>query len=191
VTVLRINSAVGKPLLVLVSGRPGSGKSTLARKLSEESVLWLPHVAVDSFRTGMSETIGSWGKVTGAEVYAVFYRTVEALLRDGVSLIVEASFQPRFDEARLRPLLEISRAVNVHCIADAELARERFLVREPSRRRRSGPEMAGVVGQIDRREFEWSWFESMEIGVPRLEVDTSAGYRPGLAEIVAFCEPLR
>ena len=182
---------MGKPLLVLVSGRPGSGKSTLARKLSEEGVLWLPHLAADSFRTGMSETLGVWGKPTGREVFDAFYRAVEGLLRDGVSLIAEASYRRGLDEARLGPLLALARAVNVHCLADTEVTRARFVAREPMRRRRSGPESGTVEGEIARRVFDWSPFEPMEIGVPRLVVDTTDGYRPGLAEIVAFCEPLR
>lgn len=180
-----------RPLIVIVSGRPGSGKSTLARKLSEESLLWLPHLAADSFRTGMSETLGTWAKPTGPEMYDAFYRAIEFLIREGVSLIAEASFQPRLDAPRLRPLLEIARAVNVHTLAPTELARERFLAREPTRRRRSGPQNAGVAEQIERREFDWSPFEPMEIGVPRIDVDTSDGYRPKLAEIVAFCQPTR
>jgi predicted kinase len=182
---------VPRPLLLLVSGRPGSGKSTLARKLSEESALWLPHLAADSFRTGLSETLGTWGRPTGPAVFDAFYRAVGGLLRDGVSLIAEASFQPRFDEARLRPLLEIARAVNVHCVAPPDLTRARFLAREPTRRRPSGPGSRDVLGQIERGEFEWPAFDPMELGVPRIEVDTRDGYRPGLAEIVAFCEPTR
>ena len=173
-----------------MSGRPGSGKSTLARKLSEEGQLWLPHLSSDSFRTGMSETLGTWSAPTGREVFDAFYRAIGGLLRDGVSLIAESSFQRGLDEARLRPLLEVARAVNVHCLASTELARERFLAREPDRRRRSAPGTS-YLGQIDRRELDWSPFEPLELGVPRIEVDTSAGYRPGLAEILAFCEPLR
>jgi hypothetical protein len=45
-----------------------------------------------------------------------------------------------------------------------------------------------VAGQIERGAFDWRPFEPLELDVPRLDVDTTDGYRPTLAEIVEFCQ---
>jgi predicted kinase len=92
----------GRPRLVLVGGRPGAGKTSLALLLAGEGALWLPLLSADALRTGMGDALDAWPDAAGAPggraVFDVFYRTIEALLRDGVSLIAEASYRPDLQE---------------------------------------------------------------------------------------------
>lgn len=179
-----------RPRLVLVGGRPAAGKTTLARRLAEEGALWLPLLSADAVRTGIGDALDAWDSPShaapsGARVFDVYYLTVEQLLRAGVSLIAEASYRRGLDEARLRPLLDIARVAHIHCTAPIEVARARFLAREPTRRRRSS--RGEIPAQMQANRFDWSPFEPMDLGVPRLVVDTQDGYRPDLADIVEFC----
>jgi predicted kinase len=186
---LSVAAPEGRPRLVLVGGRPGAGKTSLAWRLAAEGALWLPLLSADALRTGMGDALDAWPDAAGAPggraVFAVFYRTVEALLRDGVSLIAEASYRRGLDERRLLPLTATARVAYVYCLAPVEVARERFLARETRRRRRSGG--GEIAGQMEREEFDWGPFEPLQLDVPRIDVDTRDGYRPGLEEIVAFC----
>ncbi len=92
----------------------GCSKTTLARRLADEGALWLPLLSADALRTGMGDALDAWDDPrtarTGRAVFDVFYHTAESLLRDGVSLIAEASYRRGLDERRLRPLTEIARA---------------------------------------------------------------------------------
>ena len=183
-----------RPRLVLVGGRPAAGKTTLARRLADEGALWLPLLSADAVRTGMGDALDSWDSPStaeapsGAVVFDVFYRTIEALLRAGVSVIAEASYRRGLDETRLHPLVSIARAAHLHCTAPIEVARARFLTREPTRRRRSS--RGEIPAQMEAGQFDWSPFEPMDLGVPRLVVDTQDGYRPRLAEITEFCRTM-
>ena len=43
------------------------------------------------------------------------------------------------------------------------------------------------VAEMEVGTFDWSPFEPLDLDVPRLLVDTTDGYAPDLAAIVAFC----
>jgi predicted kinase len=180
---------MARPRLVLVSGRPASGKTTLARRLADEGALWLPLLSYDALRTGMGDALDAWPDPAAAPVgrvaFDVYYCTLEALVRAGVSVIAEASYRRGLDERRLRPLTALARVAHVHCVVPIDLARERFLAREPTRRRRSGS--GEIPDQMARDAFDWGPFEPLDLDVPRLDVDTRDGYCPGLDEIVEFC----
>ncbi len=56
------------------------------------------------------------------------------------------------------------------------------------------PAMQGagrVVAEMARGPFDWAIFAPLDLPVPRLIVDTSAGYKPDVAAIVAFCRDQR
>jgi hypothetical protein len=53
------------------------------------------------------------------------------------------------------------------------------------------PGSRGHHTQISRGELEWRAFDPMALGATRIDVGTRDDYCPGLAEIVAFCEPTR
>lgn len=183
-------SLVARPLLVLVSGKPGSGKTTLARRLATEDALWLPQISCDPIRVGMMETQGTANDATGSPTsprpaVEVFYGTIDYLLGAGVSLIAEISFRRGLDERRLRPLLTDNRLVNIHCQTQTSEAQRRFAAREQIRRPVKSSHT--FVAEMERSTFDWSVFEPLDLDLPRLLVDTTDGYAPELAAIVAFC----
>jgi hypothetical protein len=73
----------------------------------------------------------------------------------------------------------------VHCAADPEVAFERIL-----RRRASDTSRAAHPdpGPADREAYlrRLRSFDKVRLDVPSIEVDTTSGYLPCLAEIVAF-----
>lgn len=170
------------PLLVFVSGKPGSGKSTLARRLADEDALWLPLVSCDPLRNGL-RTSGL--SSAGNAAIDAFYGLIDYLLGRGVSLIADFSFRRGLDEAQLLARAARCQLVNIHCEAPIELAQSRFMARQQDR-----PAMQGagrVAAEMARGPFDWAVFAPLDLPVPRLIVDTSAGYKPDVAAIVAFC----
>ena len=72
----------------------------------------------------------------------------------------------------------------VHCVTDPEVAARRVLARraqDPTRRAHADP---GLDGAAYARQL--AAFDRVRLDVPSLEVDTTSGYRPHLAEVVAF-----
>jgi predicted kinase len=151
------------PLLVIVSGKPGSGKSTLAQRLAERDALGLPLLSRDAIKVELVETHATpetgarrWTVETDVlrativpRSYAIFYQTIEAWLRAGVSLIAEYGFVRGRSESDLRPLIKLARAVVVHCETSPEEARRRFIARERSDPHSRPDRLAGIIEQME------------------------------------------
>jgi predicted kinase len=174
-----------KPTLVVVSGPSGSGKTTLAHRLA--AALGCPAICRDEIKEGMVHTTPGFVPAKGDELTArtlpVFFAVLELLLRAGVTTVAEAAFQDKVWRPRLEPLKDLAQIRIVHCTVDAAVAFERSSNRRrdtPSRRAHADPRDPAEHAAIHRA------FDPPSMDAPDLAVDTTDGYRPALAEIVAF-----
>jgi predicted kinase len=175
------------PALVVVSGPMGSGKTTLAHKLAES--IGCPAICRDEIKEGMVHAAPRFVAGPGDELTVrtlpVFFGVLELLLRAGVTTVAEAAFQDRAWRAGLEPLQHLARLRIVHCMVDPEVAFQRGLRRRagnPLRRAHADP---GPADAAERARLHRA-FDRVSLDVPGIEVDTTDGYVPGLAEIVAF-----
>ena len=167
-----------RPKLVLVGGAPGSGKTTLAVELATR--LQLPLLAKDDIKEALGDVLGTrdlgWSRQLGAATYAVMEAIAARSLAGGAGLILEANFTRERSEHWLRGLAERADARVVLCRTPRD--RDRFAAR------------AGTRHSIhpDDVSVEWPTAEdfAIDLGVPRLDVDTTSGYAPDIESIVRF-----
>jgi len=176
---------MSSPTLVVVSGPLGTGKTTLAHKLA--AAIGCPAICRDEIKEGMVHANPGFVPATGDELtrrtLPVFFGVLELLLRAGVTTVAEAAFQDKVWRPRLEPLKDLAQIRIVHCTVDAAVAFERSSNRRrdtPSRRAHADPRDPAEHAAIHRA------FDPPSMDAPDLEVDTTDGYRPALAEIVAF-----
>lgn len=175
------------PTLVVVSGPAGSGKTTLAHQIAQ--AVGCPAVCRDEIKEGMVHTAGEFTASPGDELtlrtLPVFFGVLHLLLRAGVTTVAEAAFQDRVWRPALTALHGAAQIRIVHCTVPAGVAFQRSLRRaagDPVRRAHADPG-PGDAARSDRRHHA---FERVSVDAPWIEVDTTAGYRPGLSEILAF-----
>jgi predicted kinase len=167
-------ATVPLPTLVVVSGPPASGKTRLAHAVAD--VIPCPAVCRDEIKEGMVHAHGA-GFVAGpgdaltVRTLPVFFDVLRVLAGAGVTLVAEAAFQDEVWRRGLEPLLDLTELRIVQCTVDDEVARTRLARSRPAHADRGRP---------------LPDFERLSIAAPSLLVDTTAGYAPDLAEIVAF-----
>jgi predicted kinase len=179
------------PTLIVVSGPSGSGKTTLAHKIA--LAVGCPAVCRDEIKEGMVHATGGFVAAPGddltARTFPTFFAVLELLLRAGVTTVAEAAFQDSRWRPRLEPFRGLARIRIVHCTVSADVAFQRSLRRSqanPVRRAHADLGPRDAAEYIRRHEA----FNRVSIDAPSIEVDTTDGYRPGLAEIVAFADDL-
>jgi hypothetical protein len=169
--------ALPVPLLVLIGGAPGSGKSTLGRLVSD--TLQIPHVNADLVRRGINYTFGHM--VSDPGNWPAFYETVSNLPRRRVSVVMDMTMRRGISEHDITTeLLELCTPRYLHCFTAA--AFERFSARE--RPRVDDREYRRLIEAFE--EAVPLSLDPLELGVPMLAIDTSDGYAPPIAEILAF-----
>jgi len=171
-------------MLIFVSGPPGAGKTTLATAIAEQ--LHLPHVNRDRIYEGLRHAAADPSlPVVPAGIHA-FRVVLENLLREGVSVVADATLYAGTSEPDINCLLEISDALNLHCEAPAALAR--FGARLETDPRRHGYNLDALI-EVARNNLRYTQ-PPLDVGWETVRVDTSDGYEPELTDLVARCRPL-
>lgn len=177
-----------RPTLVVVSGPPGSGKTSLAHAIAE--AIPCPAICRDEIKEGMVHALGGEFQAASGDPLTVrtlplFFDVLRVLLTAEVTVVAEAAFQDQVWRPGLEPLAELAQLRIIQCNVDAAVARER---------RRSAGNAGGrrrAHAQIIREGIEdweraFASFDRVSIPAPSIDVDTTDGYAPELAEIVDF-----
>ena len=167
--------------LVIVGGAPATGKTTLAHELGRS--LELPVITKDDLKEALAAPFETgdrdWSRQLGSAAYRVLFAVAGRVLAGGQGLILESNFRRGISDQPLRELAALAPAVVIEC--RTPVARQRFA--ERATRGRHRVHVDGAV--LD----EWIGDDSahqIDIGTPRLVVDTTDGYVPDLGRIVAF-----
>ena len=169
--------------LVIVGGAPATGKTTLALALGQS--LGLPVITKDDIKEALATPFATgdrdWSKQLGAAAYAVLFAVAERVLAAGHGLILETNFRRGISDEPLRSLVRLAPAVVIVCRVADPLRRKRF--EERAVRGRHRVHIDGAV--LD----EWNEDDSeflIDIGTPRLIVNTTDGYAPDLEQVATF-----
>ena len=175
------------PPLVLVSGMPATRLSDSFTSSLARSGRWS---AVRRCATSVVFPVAGMpadraeSQALGARTMTALFELAGAFLDRGVGIVFECNFKRRLSDAELAPLLAVSRAVNVHCEVPFELVEARIRARAAGRH--------GAHFDVDAisesAPVTWSLVHTLDLGIPRLVVDTTDGYAPDLGAIVAWVE---
>jgi predicted kinase len=173
---------VGRPRLILVTGRPGSGKTTLAYALG--TAIGCPVVSRDAIKEGLVASEPGFSAAIGDSLtlraYGLFFATLELLMRGEVTTVAEAAFGHRRWAEGLQSVAELADLRVIRCQVTELQALARIRHRLAADRTREahadGEHLAAPAA-----------FVPLSLEAPTLNVQTSAGYDPDLGAIVAFC----
>ena len=176
-----------------MSGRLLSRHSTTASEANEpkcpaseiSAAWWHPKPVFGGRCTTVDAPVHA-GKLGLPRSKALFYRIVAEYVRSGCSVIAEAAFHTDFahDPAEL---LRQAHLCIVHCGIDRATARQRFIDRASTDplRLQAHPDWE-IVEAMNTGTFDWDKYEPMNLGIPVLRVDTTAGYTPPFDELEVF-----
>lgn len=128
--------------LVLINGLPGTGKTTLASRLSAD--LEVPYLGKDSLKEFLFDELGSedrnHSRVLGKIVSRALYIAAEEYLAANRSLMIESSFFSEFARPEFSQILmnHPAKVLELYCLTDEAIRRERFTQRHESGQRHPG-----------------------------------------------------
>ncbi|HWB25574.1 MAG TPA: AAA family ATPase [Chitinophagaceae bacterium] len=180
---------MNKPLLLIITGRPASGKTTLAHLLS--GAIKLPLVSRDELKEGYVNTTGTNHDIldnsVDKHIYETFFLTITLLIEKGVSVIAEAAFQHKLWQPKLAELTGKTAIKIIICETGAALAKTRFINRlanDPDRGIFHGDNAIYSAGEKITSLIDA--YETVDMQVPVLHVDTTSNYTPGIETIIDF-----
>jgi predicted kinase/diadenosine tetraphosphate (Ap4A) HIT family hydrolase len=166
--------------LVIVSGAPATGKTTLAQAIG--AALGVPVITKDDLKESLAEPFATgdlaWSRQLGSAAYEALFTVADRILAAGHGLVLESNFRRGMADAPLRALARLAPTIVVVCRTPDGLRRRRYQERAATRHR------VHIDSAILR---EWNSDDAeflIDIGTPRLIVDTTDGYAPSIEEIV-------
>lgn len=167
------------PLLVIVTGAPGAGKSTLAVRLG--AALHLPVLMKDTIKEVLLDSLGAPTRARSGELsrasYTVLSVVAGAVLASGIGVVVEANYRRGVSEPELRPLLEHARGVQTLCTTRRDVIERRYHERTDAGLRHPGHFDAEMTPEVLRGLGD-GVYDPLDLAIPLVHVDTSAGYQP-------------
>lgn len=169
---------MAKPVLILISGAPAAGKTVLARRLAE--ALPVPVIQRDAIKETLFDTLGvgdrEWSKKLGAASFALFYLTVETILKAGRSVIAETAFHRPYSIRWLsgvRDRFDIE-VFELHCHADSQTLFHRYLRRSGTSERHAGHD-TGMSIEAQAREWrrQYPVYGPLTDGAELFRIDTT------------------
>jgi len=171
-----IPEPAANPVFVLVCGLPGAGKSYFSRHLAEkiQGVI----VESDAMRTMLWQSPTHSARESNY-LFSAIYLLIEELLRDGITVIHDAT---NLVEQHRERLYRICERIGVKIIV-VWVEAPRAVILERLRGRAMG------VDPMDSSEADWSVYEKMKTRVERIRrnyyaVDTSRSIEPVINKIV-------
>ena len=166
---------MARNVLIIVSGPPGAGKTTLASSLSE--LLGVPLLTKDGIKEALFDSLGwqdrSWSNRLGAASFELLHRLIDAQLKAGIPVIVEANFKG----AAAQRIGELLRAHGAFPVQIACTAREDVLDARVRERWISGKRHPGHDDEATLTENAPGWssaqYEVLPIGGSTYRVDTT------------------
>lgn len=172
------------PKLIIVSGPPGGfGKSTLAHEIARR--IGFPAILRDEIKQGMVLVNPGFQPGPGdhltRKATPLFFEVIALLIRGGASVVAEAAFRDRVWRPNLEPIVEHADLRVIRCTTENDIAHARGIRRHETN---AIHRAAHAAPKIWAEEF--GRFEEISLPAPRLLVDTTNGYAPGLEDILAF-----
>jgi hypothetical protein len=112
--------------------------------------------------------------------YDVFFAVIDLLLEAEVTVVAEAAFVHRVWMQGLDRLSRTPELRVIRCVVEESVARSRM------ERRMAETQTRAAHGDAEHLAAETS-YQPLRVDAPTLDVDTSDGYRPGVAIIAEFC----